>query len=323
MRLIFTVLALAVAVVGQTTPKRIPPDESAKHLINKASAAYPPLAETARIQGNVILEISIDESGTASVRRLVTGHPMLAPAAIESVNRWKYQPFQVDGKPATVVTLVVVTFGTPGKESDAATRAEMLFQDNFWTAEEAARAAQYKGDYAGAEQQLNRARDFLAPVSDGHHHESERWQWMISIGRLAMAQGENDDAEQYYKKALELRKNGDKDAPEMAATLAELGRLYAEEKRYDLARDHSTRSVAIYQKNFKGAGSSRPAAREVYGRAIAYQSWMLSKIALQQNDHIEAGKQCRTVLDFQTFLDTADHDSFVSACEQALKNPTS
>jgi hypothetical protein len=49
---------------------------------------------------------------------------------------------------------------------------------------------------------------------------------------------------------------------------------------------------------------------------------MLSKIALQLNDHIEAGKQCQTVLDFQTFLGTADHDSFVSACEQAIKNPT-
>jgi hypothetical protein len=108
----------------------------------------------------------------------------------------------------------------------------------------------------------------------------------------------------------------------MAASLFALGRLYAHEKRYDLARDHAIRSVAIYQKNLKRVGSSQPGAREVYGRAIAYQSWMLSTIALQQNDHIEAGKQCRTVLDFQTFLNTADHDSFVSTCEQAIKNPT-
>jgi hypothetical protein len=49
---------------------------------------------------------------------------------------------------------------------------------------------------------------------------------------------------------------------------------------------------------------------------------MLSKLALQQNNHIEAAKQCRTVLDFQAFLGTVDHDSFVSTCEQAIKNPT-
>ena len=107
----------------------------------------------------------------------------------------------------------------------------------------------------------------------------------------------------------------------MAVTLADLGRLYSEERRYDLARDYATRSIAVYLKNYKEAGSDSPGAQQVYGRGIAYQSWMLSKIALQQNDHIEAGKQCRVVLDFQSSLGTADHDSFVSACEQASKNP--
>ena len=138
MRLILVALVLALAAFGQTATRRIPPDEAAKHLVKKASAAYPSLAEVARIQGNIILEVSIDESGAASVLRLVTGHPMLAPAAIESANRWKYQPFEVDGKPATVVTLVMVTFGNPGKENDAAARAEMHFQDSFWTLEESA-----------------------------------------------------------------------------------------------------------------------------------------------------------------------------------------
>lgn len=210
---------------------------------------------------------------------------MLVPAAVESANRWKYQPFEVDGKPATVVTLVMVTFGNPGKENDAAAQAEMLFQDSFWTLEESAQAAVGQRDYTGAEQQLKRARDLLAPVSDGRRHESERWQLMTSMGRLAMAQKKDDEAEQYYKEALALRQNGDKDAPQMGATLADLGRLYAEEKRNDLARDHVTQSIAIYQKNFNKGGSSQPGARQVYGRAIAYQSWILSKIALQPVSH--------------------------------------
>jgi tetratricopeptide (TPR) repeat protein len=314
MRLIVAVLALALTAFGQTTPKRIPPEEAAKHLINKASATYPPLAEAARIQGNILLEVRIDESGAASVRRFIIGHPMLAPAAIESVNRWRYRPFDVDGKAATVVTLVMVTFGNPAKENDAAVRAEMLFQDSFWTAEESAEAASDQKDYVGAEQQLNRAKDILGPIDDYRRHQAERWRLMIAMGRLAKAEKKYDEAEQCYKNALELRQNDDKDAPEIAATLAELGRLYAEEERYDLARDHATRSVAIYQKNLKRVGGNASGARDVYGRAIAYQSWMLSRIALQQNDQIDAGKQCRTVLDFQTFLAAADHDSFVSAC---------
>jgi tetratricopeptide (TPR) repeat protein len=314
MRLTVAVLALTLAAFGQTTPKRIPPDEAAKHLVKKAWATYPPLAEAAHIQGNIVLEVRIDESGAASVRRFVTGHPMLAPAAIESVNRWRYQPFDVDGKPATVVTLIMVTFGNPGKENDAAARAEMLFQDNVWTAEESAEAASNQRDYVGAEQQLNRAKEVLGPIGNERLHQSERWRLVIAMGRLARAQKKYDEAEQCYKNALELRQNDDKDAPEIAATLAELGRLYAEEKRYDLACDHATRSVAIYQKNLKRVEGTASGARDVYGRAIAYQSWMLSRIALQQNNQIEARKHCRTVLDFQTFLAAADHDSFVSAC---------
>jgi TonB family protein len=322
MRRIIAVLVLGFAAFGQTMPKRIPPDEAVKHLVKKAPVTYPPMAEAARIQGNIILEVSIDESGAASVRRIVTGHPMLAPAAIESVNRWRYQPFEVDGKPTKVVTLVMVTFGQPWWQNEAADRAEMLFQDNFWTAEESAQAALDKGDYAGAQQQLNKERDALAKRSDSSH-ELERWQAMISMGRLAMAQQKYDEAEQHYKQAEKLRQSGDKNSPEMAATLADLGKLYADEKRYDLAHNRATRSVAIYQKNFKKVKTGHSSAREIYGRAIAYQSWMLSKIALQQNDRIEVGKQCRTVLDFQTFLDTADHDSFVSACEQSINNPVS
>jgi tetratricopeptide (TPR) repeat protein len=239
------------------------------------------------------------------------GHPMLAPATVASVNQRKYQPFEVDGKPAPVVTFVTLTFtlgprDQPGEGPTPLIQASLLFEDSFWMAEESAQAALGKGDYTAAEPQLNGARDALASVSD-RSYPAERWQWLISMGRLTMGRKNYEEAEPYYKQALELRQNGDKDAPEIAATLADLGRLYAEEKRYDLARDHASRSVAIYQKNFKKAGSNHPDTQEIYGRAIAYQSWMLSKIALQQNDHIEAGKQCHTVLDFQTFLSTTNH----------------
>jgi TonB family protein len=322
MRLAVAILILSALAFCQPTPKRIPPDEAAKHLVNKPPAKYPPMAEAARIQGNVIVEVSIDETGAARARRLVIGHPMLAPAAIESVSHWQYQPFEVDGRPATVVTVAMVTFGRPGKQNDAAAQAEVLFQNDFWTAQESAQAALREKDYAAAQQQQKTAQDLLAPVSDGRRHEAERWQWMITSGRLSVAEQKYDDAESFYKKAQELCTAGDKDAPEMAATLAEFGGLYAEEKRYDLARENANRSIDIYQKNLKRIGSSNSGAREAYGRAIAYQSWMLSKSALQQNDRLEGAKQCRNVLDFQAFLAAVDHDSAVSACEKSINSPS-
>jgi TonB family protein len=202
MRPILAVLALALAAFGQTMPKRIPPDEATKHLIKQFPAFYPSSAQTGRIQGIVVLEISIDESGRASVRRLVSGHPMLAPAAIDSVNQWKYQPFEVDGKPTTVVTFVTVSFGgTSRQETDAAAHIELMLVDNFWTAEESAQAALAKGDHSAAEHELNRAQEVLTSFSNGRVYQAERWQWMISMGRLAMARQKYDEAEQYYKKA--------------------------------------------------------------------------------------------------------------------------
>jgi len=59
MRYVLPWLLLSLAALGQSAPTRIAPDEAAKHLIKKSPAIYPSLAETARIQGNVIIEISI------------------------------------------------------------------------------------------------------------------------------------------------------------------------------------------------------------------------------------------------------------------------
>ena len=45
---------------------------------------YPPLARTARISGDVKLEIQLRPDGTASSVRVISGHPLLGPAAVES-----------------------------------------------------------------------------------------------------------------------------------------------------------------------------------------------------------------------------------------------
>jgi len=322
MRHIVLLLMLTFAAFGQTTPTRVPPDEAAKHLIKKPAPNYPQLAEAAHIQGNVIIEISIDESGSASARRLVSGHPLLAPSAIENIGRWKYQPFDVNGKPAPVITLAMVNFGNPGASHNAEDHAEVLFQHDFWTAEESAQGSLGKAEYAQAEQQLTKAQDVLSLVTNGPRHMPERWQWTIAMGQLRAGQQKYGDAEQYFKTALTLRETDDKDSPEAARTLAYLGNLYAEEKQYFLARENATHSVTIFQKNFKKVGSGNTSARQSYGRAIAYQSWMLSTLALQQNNKMEAAKQCRVVLDFQSFLSANDHDSFLATCQRAIANPT-
>ncbi len=118
MRWVFVFLVLANNAVGQTLP-RVPSEEATKHLVSGPPPIYPSFAQQTRISGEVLLEISIAPDGKTSVHRLISGHPLLVQAAITAVNKWQFQPFIVDGKPATVLTVVIVPFGNAGKQAAA------------------------------------------------------------------------------------------------------------------------------------------------------------------------------------------------------------
>jgi protein TonB len=79
-------------------------------LIRRVEPIYPPLARTARIQGPVVLEAIIGKDGTMQHLQLVSGHPMLAPAALEAVRQWRYRPYILNGEAIEVETQITVNF---------------------------------------------------------------------------------------------------------------------------------------------------------------------------------------------------------------------
>jgi len=309
---------LSAAALAQGPATRISPDEAAKHIAKAPQPAYPPLAQQARIQGNVILEVWIDETGKTRNISLARGHPMLVPAAIEAVTQWRYQPFNVEGKPAAVKTFVLVTFiGSPLKH-DADDLAEMKFQNDFFTSEESAEDAIAKGDFAHAEEQLNHEKD-LVSANKGMQHIQERWQWMTSMGRLCLAQKKYDEAEQFYKDALALRENTPegKETFGIAASLANLANFSVAENKLDLARDHAAQSFAIFQKLFKSVAADNQGAQQLYGGNAARESWLLLKLAQERKDTADIAQQCRAMADFKDYLSAKERDSFASACQPA------
>jgi len=98
------------------TPQRVRVSQGVSQglLVRKVNPTYPPLARQARIQGTVTLEAEISKDGSIENLRLVSGHPMLAPAAIEAVKQWKYKPYLLNGEPVAVQTTVIVTFTLSG-----------------------------------------------------------------------------------------------------------------------------------------------------------------------------------------------------------------
>ena len=83
-------------------------------LVRKVLPTYPPLARSARIQGAVILQAMIGKSGAIENLRLLSGHPMLVPAAIEAVRQWRYRPYVLNGEPVAVETQITVNFSLAG-----------------------------------------------------------------------------------------------------------------------------------------------------------------------------------------------------------------
>jgi protein TonB len=79
-------------------------------LIHKQEPTYPSLARAARVQGDVILNAIIDTNGQITNLQLVSGHPMLVPAAIEAVRQWRYKPYLLNGQPVEVETTITVIF---------------------------------------------------------------------------------------------------------------------------------------------------------------------------------------------------------------------
>ncbi|HXO33867.1 MAG TPA: energy transducer TonB [Candidatus Acidoferrales bacterium] len=105
-----------VAVPKVATPQRVRVSAGVTSglLVRKVNPVYPPLARQARISGTVVLRAVISKDGSIENLSLVSGHPMLAPAAIDAVKQWKYKPYLLNGEPVEVDTEVQVNFTLAG-----------------------------------------------------------------------------------------------------------------------------------------------------------------------------------------------------------------
>jgi len=110
-------IALISLAAAQVVPARVRVGQNvmAAQVDTKVAPAYPPLARQARIQGMVVLKVQISKTGDVENIQLFSGHPMLAPSAIEAVKQWKYKPYLLNGEPIEVETNVTVNFTLPEK----------------------------------------------------------------------------------------------------------------------------------------------------------------------------------------------------------------
>jgi TonB family protein len=93
-------------------PKRVRISQGVSQslLQKKVQPKYPDEARKTRIQGSVIFLAHISTDGNIKNLYLLSGHPLLAPAALDAVSQWTYRPYLLQGIPVEVETQITINF---------------------------------------------------------------------------------------------------------------------------------------------------------------------------------------------------------------------
>jgi protein TonB len=95
---------------GTLAPIRVGGQVKAPTQLRKVNPVYPQIAMSARVQGVVILELTIDQFGRVVDAKILRSIPLLDQAAIDAVRQWEYMPTLLNGVPVPVVMTATVQF---------------------------------------------------------------------------------------------------------------------------------------------------------------------------------------------------------------------
>jgi TonB family protein len=79
-------------------------------LIATAMPVYPLAAKNAGIQGDVVVETTIDKDGNVAGTRVISGPAVLRQSALDALRKWKYEPSKLDGQAISVQMMVTIKF---------------------------------------------------------------------------------------------------------------------------------------------------------------------------------------------------------------------
>ncbi len=78
--------------------------------IKNVSPVYPAIAQSARVQGVVIIEATISAGGRVIDAKVLRSIPLLDSAALEAVKQWEFTTPTLNGQPVPVIMTVTVNF---------------------------------------------------------------------------------------------------------------------------------------------------------------------------------------------------------------------
>src|SRR5689334_10190635 len=88
-RSIFLLIVMLLSINLAVASVR-PQQEPNLKIIKRVAAEYPEEAERARIQGKVVLDVTVDEAGNVSTVKVVSGPTELQQAAVDAAKQWRF-----------------------------------------------------------------------------------------------------------------------------------------------------------------------------------------------------------------------------------------
>jgi TonB family protein len=91
-------------------PVVVSPELLSKNLVHQVDPIYPPECKKLGIQGEVLLEVTINKKGEVENISVTKGHPLLVLSALVAVKQWKYRPYLMDAAAVPVISTISVNF---------------------------------------------------------------------------------------------------------------------------------------------------------------------------------------------------------------------
>ena len=102
--------AAAAAAPATAAPVRVGGAIKPPTKVKNVNPVYPPIAQSARVQGVVIIEATIGVDGKVQDAKVLRSIPLLDAAALDAVKQWVYTPTTLNGQPVPVIMTVTVNF---------------------------------------------------------------------------------------------------------------------------------------------------------------------------------------------------------------------
>jgi TonB family protein len=278
-RFVVVILLVAIAVFASDKPVRIDAAVASEHLLHKVEPTVPPLAKSLQIGGDVSLDVTVSPDGRVISVKVLSGHPMLAPAFADAVRKWEYRPFIVNGQAVEAVTRVEWSVPSP-----KFTTSEQAGLKNYYPAFDRCYRLVRERNSVDAEKVCSKA----VKLSDDlpQDRDLERSSARTFLAHALFEQHRIEEAIPLYEKAIEFssRHEGSERDADFASDYANLARAYFVAGELEKADPLYSRSVVI----FKAAIAALPSMQANYTSRLQSTLLEYAKLKAAKGDSVGA-----------------------------------